>query len=155
MYHQPGLLCRKSCISTTIHLPSKSDSLFPGLLLVFPVTMFLSPQSAAQFTALCTGIIYAVMLIIYIHFPYTHKMCRGKGFFCHRNPSSTLGSYVYCQILLEPSKYSLQDIYCSLSVITEKSDFIQSELYKNSNFLHLRNNRILYYDCTNYYFELE
>lgn len=71
------------------------------------------------------------------------------------SPASKLGSYEYCQTLLEPPKYRLQDIYRSLSVIAEESDFIQSELYKNSNFLHSRNNRILYYDCTNYYFEIE
>ena len=71
------------------------------------------------------------------------------------SPSSKLASYDYCQTLLEPPKYSLQDVYRSLSVIAEESDFIQSELYKNSNFLYPRNNRILYYDCTNYYFEIE
>lgn len=71
------------------------------------------------------------------------------------SPSSKLASYEYCQSLLEPPKYSLQDIYRSLSVIAEESDLIQSELYKNSNFLHPRNDRILYYDCTNYYFEIE
>ena len=71
------------------------------------------------------------------------------------SPSSKLASYEYCQSLLEPPKYSLQDVYRSLSVIAGESDFIQSELYKNSNYLHPRNNRILYYDCTNYYFEIE
>ena len=71
------------------------------------------------------------------------------------SPASKLASYEYCQSLLEPPKYSLQDIYRSLSVIAGESDFIQSELYKNSNFLHPRNNRVLYYDCTNYYFEIE
>ena len=71
------------------------------------------------------------------------------------SPSSKLASYEYCQSLLEPPKYSLQDVYRSLSVLAEESYFIQSELYKNSNFIHPRNNRILYYDCTNYYFEIE
>lgn len=71
------------------------------------------------------------------------------------SPSSKLASYEYCQSLLEPPRYSLQDVYRSLSVIAEESDFIQSELYKNSNFIHPRSNRILYYDCTNYYFEIE
>ena len=42
-----------------------------------------------------------------------------------------------------------------MSVIAEESDFIQGELYKNSNFIHPRNQKILYYDCTNYYFEIE
>ena len=71
------------------------------------------------------------------------------------SPASKLASYEYCQSLLEPPKYSLQDVYRSLSVIAGESGFIQSELYKNSNFIHPRNNRILYYDCTNYYFEIE
>ena len=70
-------------------------------------------------------------------------------------PSSKLSSYKYCHSLLEPLKYSLQDLYRALSVLAEESDFIQEELYKNSNFIHPRNSKILYYDCTNYYFEIE
>lgn len=71
------------------------------------------------------------------------------------SPSSKLSSYSFCKTLLEPPKYEIQDVYRALSVIAEESDFIQSELYKNSNFIHPRNQRILYYDCTNYYFEIE
>lgn len=71
------------------------------------------------------------------------------------SPSSKLSSYAYCKFLLEPPKYSLQNLYRSLSVLAEESDYIQEELYKNSNFVHPRNSRILYYDCTNYYFEIE
>ena len=71
------------------------------------------------------------------------------------SPASKLGSYEYCKTLLESPRYSLVDIYRALSVIAEESDFIQSELYKNSNFIHPRDKRILYYDCTNYYFEIE
>ena len=71
------------------------------------------------------------------------------------SPSSKLCSFGFCKTLLEPPKYELQDVYRALSVIAEESDFIQSELYKNSNFIHPRNQRILYYDCTNYYFEIE
>ena len=35
------------------------------------------------------------------------------------------------------------------------SMIIQSELYWNSNFVHPRNKKILYYNCTNFYFETE
>ena len=71
------------------------------------------------------------------------------------SPSSKLSSYNFCKTLLEPPKYEIQDVYRALSVIAEESDFIQRELYKNSNFIHPRNQKILYYDCTNYYFEIE
>ncbi|MFR6331042.1 MAG: transposase [Eisenbergiella sp.] len=71
------------------------------------------------------------------------------------HPSSKRESYAYCKTLLEPPKYSLQDVYRALSVLAEESDFIQSELYQNSNFVHPRNKKILYYDCTNFYFEIE
>ena len=71
------------------------------------------------------------------------------------SPSSKLSSFSYCQSLLEPPKYSLQNLYRSLSVLAEESDYIQEELYQNSNFVHPRNSKILYYDCTNYYFEIE
>ena len=65
------------------------------------------------------------------------------------SPSSKLSSYNFCKTLLEPPKYEIQGVYRALSVIAEESDFIQSELYKNSNFIHPRNQKILYYDCTN------
>lgn len=71
------------------------------------------------------------------------------------SPSSKLGSYSYCQTLLEPPKYELQNLYRALSIMAEESDFIQEELYFNSNFVHPRNKKVLYYDCTNYYFEIE
>ncbi|EOS43016.1 hypothetical protein C809_03911 [Lachnospiraceae bacterium MD335] len=70
-------------------------------------------------------------------------------------PSSKLSSYSYCRTLLEPPKYELQNIYRALSVMAEEADFIQEELYCNSNFVHPRSQKVLYYDCTNYYFETE
>lgn len=71
------------------------------------------------------------------------------------SPSSKMSSYAFCHSLLEPPKYSLQNIYRALSVMAEESDYIQEELYRNSNFVHHRNSKVLYYDCTNYYFEIE
>lgn len=59
------------------------------------------------------------------------------------SPSSKLGSYSYCQTLLEPPKYELQNLYRALSVMAEESDFIQEELYFNSNFVHPRNKKVL------------
>lgn len=71
------------------------------------------------------------------------------------SPSSKMSSYAYCTSLLEPPKYSLSQLYRALSIIAAESDFIQEELYRNSNFVHSRNHKVLYYDCTNYYFEIE
>ena len=71
------------------------------------------------------------------------------------NPSSKNSSYKFCQTLLEPPTYQLHDIYRALSVLADECDYIQAELYRNSNFIHKRNTTILYYDCTNYYFEIE
>jgi len=70
-------------------------------------------------------------------------------------PGSKRSSYNYCQSLLEAPSYKEHQMYRALSVLAEETDYILSEVYKNSNFLIRRNNRILYYDCTNYYFEIE
>ena len=70
-------------------------------------------------------------------------------------PGSKRSSFMAAQNFLEPPKYKLHDVYRALSVLAEESDYIQSEVYKNSNFLIRRNDHILYYDCTNYYFEIE
>ena len=71
------------------------------------------------------------------------------------DPASKFSSFEFCKSLLEPPKYELHDVYRALSVLAGESDYIQAEVYKNSNFVAGRNNRILYFDCTNYYFEIE
>jgi len=70
-------------------------------------------------------------------------------------PSSKSSSFRTAKQFLEPPTYRLHDVYRALSVLAREMDFIQAEVYKNSFFLGSRNDRILYYDCTNYYFEIE
>lgn len=70
-------------------------------------------------------------------------------------PQSKASAYHAAQKFLEPPTYELHDIYRALSILASESDFIQSEVFKNSNFLGERNARILYYDCSNFYFEIE
>lgn len=70
-------------------------------------------------------------------------------------PGSKRSSYTAAKGFLEPPGYGLHDVYRALSVLAEESDLIQSEVYKNSNLLMRQNGHVLYYDCTNYYFEIE
>ena len=70
-------------------------------------------------------------------------------------PASKQSSFKTAAEFLEKPSYELHDIYRALDVLGNDCDFIQSEVYKNSSFLGRRNDRVLYYDCTNYYFEIE
>lgn len=70
-------------------------------------------------------------------------------------PSSKLATFELSQKYIEQPNFELHDIYRSLEVISRETDSIQSELYKNSLKVSKRNTNILYYDCTNYFFEIE
>ena len=70
-------------------------------------------------------------------------------------PSSKASSFKAAGNFLETPSYELHDVYRALSVLAEEMDFIQAEAYKNSFFFGSRNDAILYYDCSNYYFEIE
>lgn len=70
-------------------------------------------------------------------------------------PASKLKTLELSKRLLEQPNFDYQHIERALPILCDNMDFIQSELYKNSNEYMERNNKILYYDCTNYYFEIE
>ena len=70
-------------------------------------------------------------------------------------PSSKCSSYKTASEFLEKPACELHDVYRALDVLGNECDFIQSEVYKNSHFIGNRNDKVLYYDCTNYYFEIE
>jgi transposase len=70
-------------------------------------------------------------------------------------PSSKQASNRQANLFMEPPAFELHDVYRALSVLAKENDFIQAELYKNSQKVVERRKDILYYDCTNYYFELE
>ena len=71
------------------------------------------------------------------------------------DPASKRSSFHVASEFLEKPSYELHDVYRALDVLGNECDFIQSEVYKNSHFLGKRNDRVLYYDCSNYYFEIE
>ena len=70
-------------------------------------------------------------------------------------PVSKRSSFKVASEFLEKPSYQLHDIYRALDVLGNECDFIQAEVYKNSHLLGKRNDKILYYDCTNYFFEIE
>ena len=71
------------------------------------------------------------------------------------DPGSKRSSFEAANAFLEAPSYQLHDIYRALSMLSQECDLIQSEVYRNSKNILKRNDRILYYDCTNYYFEIE
>ena len=70
-------------------------------------------------------------------------------------PSSKLATYNLSKKFIEQPNFELQHIYRALEVIAKENEFIQAELYKNSLKKIKRNTGVLYYDCTNFFFELE
>jgi len=70
-------------------------------------------------------------------------------------PSSKLATYQLSKRFIEQPKFELHQIYRALEVLCKETDFIQSSLYENSLKVSKRNTGVLYYDCTNYFFEIE
>lgn len=70
-------------------------------------------------------------------------------------PSSKLATFQLSSKFIEQPNFELQHIYRALEVIAKETDLIQSSLYNNSLKLSKRNTGVLYYDCTNYFFEIE
>ena len=70
-------------------------------------------------------------------------------------PASKRSSFEESKRFIEQPSFELHDIYRALSVIAEESDYIQSRLFKNSSAIQKRNTQVIYYDCTNFYFEID
>ena len=70
-------------------------------------------------------------------------------------PSSKISTYKLAKNFLEQPNYELHDIYRSLTILAKEMNSIQAKLYKNSSRIIKRNTSVLYYDCTNYFFEIE
>lgn len=70
-------------------------------------------------------------------------------------PSSKKSSFEEAKCFIEQPSFALHDIYRALSVIAQESDYIQSRLFRNSAAIQKRNTQVIYYDCTNFYFEAD
>ena len=70
-------------------------------------------------------------------------------------PSSKLSTFELSKKFIEQPNFDLHHIYRALEIVSKEKEYIQSELYKNSLGISKRNTGILYYDCTNYFFEID
>lgn len=71
------------------------------------------------------------------------------------HPSSKRSSFEISNTYIEGPLFDQHQIYRALEVIAKETDFIESQVYKNSTSCMQRNTSILYYDCTNFFFEIE
>lgn len=69
------------------------------------------------------------------------------------HPRSKFGTYNHLHEYYGAPSIKLQNIYKPLDLIAANLDSFQSALYHNSNSILKRNTKVLYYDCTNFYFE--
>ncbi len=53
------------------------------------------------------------------------------------------------------TSFALEDVYRALSLLSGHIDDIQARVWLNSQKIMSRSTRVIYYDCTNYYFEIE
>jgi len=70
-------------------------------------------------------------------------------------PSSKLSCFEQSAKLYEQPEFELQHVYRALDVLAKESDNIQAALYKNSKRIIKRKTGVLYYDCTNYFFDID
>jgi len=70
-------------------------------------------------------------------------------------PSSKLATSELSKKFIEQPNFDLHQIYRALEVLAKETDLIQSSLYENSLKVSKRNTGVLFYDCTNYFFEIE
>ena len=70
-------------------------------------------------------------------------------------PSSKLATFQLSKKFIEQPNFDLHQIYRALELLAKETDFIQSSLYESSLKVSKRNTGLLYYDCTNYFFEIE
>lgn len=70
-------------------------------------------------------------------------------------PGSKLSTVESGKEFLEGYDPDTQHVYRALDVLDSNSDYIQKRLFLNSNKAMGRDTTIIYYDCTNYFFEIE
>lgn len=70
-------------------------------------------------------------------------------------PGSKKDNYENKDLLFENTDFSLDDIYRSLTILSPLKEKIQQVMWEHTKNKYKRNTSNCYYDCTNYYFEVE
>ena len=70
-------------------------------------------------------------------------------------PSSKLETFKQCQNFIKQPSFKLHDEYRALNYIADNMDYIQKSLFNNSKKVIKRNSNVIYYDCTNYFFDID
>jgi len=70
-------------------------------------------------------------------------------------PSSKLSTYEQSRKFIGDYNFDIQHVYRTLSYLSKEIDNIQKDLFDYSNKVIDRNYKVIYYDCTNYFFYTE
>ena len=70
-------------------------------------------------------------------------------------PASKAKTFDLAKGMVKPPKFGEHDMYRALSLLAGHIDDIQAKVYKNSCRFMERKTRVIYYDCANYFFEIE
>lgn len=70
-------------------------------------------------------------------------------------PASKRATYKFSKTCVGFEGFESHQIYRALEELAKNCDLIQEGLYKNSKQALRRHDKILYYDCTNFFFEIE
>lgn len=79
------------------------------------------------------------------------KLCYGRIL----DPRSKVGTFEFSKKLLQQPDFEVHQMYRALDVFADNFDDIQAKLYQNTLKLGKRKTGIIYYDCTNFFFEME
>ncbi len=70
-------------------------------------------------------------------------------------PCSKTRTMDFAKGYVKPPKFKGSDMFRALSLLSDNIDMIQAEVYRNSLSVIPRRDKVIFYDCTNYYFEIE
>ena len=70
-------------------------------------------------------------------------------------PNSKKATFENLNSLIGKFNFSLQDCYRFLTLLDKNSDSLQKHLFENTKNIVQTDTTVLYYDCTNYYTEIE